>query len=211
MGERSQIYIRITDNYNEKPKLYAKYFSWNCGERMISRGRYGIEYVNKLKPEYYSLDSSQEKINKIFDVNFDVKDVAITSDILKEYIEDEWYKDYGINEFIFYMQDNNDGKLFIDINENDKVKYCFTDSNLKILSPTQYMDWNKKDWRKPSEYFSTEEIETCKKNIEYIKKNAQLMTKEELQEFIKFDYSKQIDSLKSLLQQNEKDKEICDD
>lgn len=211
MGERSQIYIRITDNYNKKPKLYAKYFGWNFRERMISRARYGIEYINRQNPDHYSIDSVQEKINKIFDVNFDMKDVAISSDILKEYIEEEWYKDYGINEFIFNMQDNNDGKLFIDINENDKVKYCFTDYNLKIFSPIQYMNWNKEDWRKHSEYFSTEDIETCKKNIEYIKKNAQLMTKEELQEFITFDYSEQINNLKSLLQQNEKDREICDD
>lgn len=167
---------------------------------MISRAKYGIEYINKQKPEHYSLDSVQEKINKIFDVNFDMFDVSISSDILQEYIIEKWYKDTEVNEFIFNMQDNNDGKLFIDINENDKVKYCFTDGNLNILSPTQYMNWK--------EYFDDlkdEKIEKCNKNIRYINENAKLMTKEELQEFITCDYSKQIDELKNLLQQNEKE------
>lgn len=211
MGEKSQIYIRITDNYNKEPKLYAKYFDWNFGERMISRAKYGIQYVNKLNPQSYSLDSIQERINKIFDVNFDMFDVAISLDILKEYIVDEWYKNYEANKYIFCMQENNDGKLFIDINENKKIKYCFTDNNLKILSPSQYMNWNNENWKTPTEYFPIEAIETCKENIKYITENAQLMTEKDLQEFITFDYSKQINNLKALLQRDKKDREICDD
>lgn len=34
MGQRSQIYVR----YNEK-LLFARYFQWNYGTRMISRAR----------------------------------------------------------------------------------------------------------------------------------------------------------------------------
>ena len=86
MGQRSQIYIRIKDNYNENPKLYAKYFSWNYGERMISRARYGIDYI-KRNENRLDINSVKEKINRIFDVNFDMKDIAITSDLISEWIE----------------------------------------------------------------------------------------------------------------------------
>ena len=67
MGQRSQIYIRIMDNYNENPILYAKYYSWNFAERMISRAKYGIEYIKK-NIGYITLDSTKKKINRIFDV-----------------------------------------------------------------------------------------------------------------------------------------------
>ena len=77
MGQRSQIYIRIASEYDKTPILYAKYYGWNYGERMISRARHGIEYI-KAYLEYKSDKNTQEKINKIFDVNFDMKDVIIT-------------------------------------------------------------------------------------------------------------------------------------
>ena len=173
MGQRSQIYIRITDNYNEYPKLYAKYFQWNYGERMISRARHGIEYI-KESMEYISHDSVQEKINRIFDINFDMKDIAFTSDLIKEWLED-FREHYTQVEYIFTSTANNDGKLFIDVNANGEIKVAFTDYNLNLLSP--------------------EAREICKNNIEYINKNVSFMTKEELQEFINYDYSKQIEKL----------------
>ena len=46
MGQRSQIYIRIKDE-DGNTTLFAKYFQWNFGERMISRARYGIEYIKR--------------------------------------------------------------------------------------------------------------------------------------------------------------------
>ena len=101
---------------------------------------------------------------------------------------------YKANEYIFECIDNNDGKLFIDISKDNKIKYCFTDCNMKILSPKQYMDWDFENWEK-SEFLNKEEIEICKKNIEFIEENAIQMTDEELQEFIDFDYSKQISEL----------------
>lgn len=192
MGHRSAIYIRIWDNYNTTPKLYAKYFNWNFGERMISRGRHGIEYI-KANMKYISDSSKQEKINRIFDVNFDIKDIAITSDIIKEFLE-QFTNYFEANEYIFECVANNNGKLFIDITKNGEIKYCFTDYSLKILTPTQYMNWDRFGW-KNSNLLSEDEIEICKNNIKYINNNAKLMTKEELQEFINFDYSKQINDM----------------
>ena len=48
IGQRSQIYIRLKDRNNNK-YLFAKYYGWNYGERMISRARYGIDYIKRNK------------------------------------------------------------------------------------------------------------------------------------------------------------------
>lgn len=192
MGQRSQIYIRIAAKDNKYPKLYAKYFSWNFAERMISRARHGIEYIKK-NLEYIHLDYVQDRINKIFDVNFDIKDIASSSDLMKEWLED--FRDlYSQSEYIFINTGNNDGKLFIDVDSNGKIKICFTDYDLNILSPEKYMDWDYEGWQN-SEHLSKEDVETCKKNIDYINQNVKFMTKEELDDFINFDYSKQIEEL----------------
>lgn len=224
MGQRSQIYIRIADNYNEQPKLFAKYFQWNFAERMISRARYGMEYI-KDNAEYLASDTIKEKINKIFDINFDMKDVALSTDILKEWIESSsrYYELEEVNHYIFYAQDNNDGKLFIDVDKNVNIKYCLTDYDMKILSPKKYMDWDFENWEN-SEYLDKEDVEICKKNIEYIKQNAKQMTQEELQEFMDFDYSKQIiemaeklkipikakDTANHIIIQNQDEIDICE-
>lgn len=216
MGQRSQIYIRIKDSYDEHPKLYAKYFQWNYGERMISRARHGIEYI-KESAKYINLDSVQEKINRIFDINFDMKDIALTSDLIKEWIED-FNKEYKLNEYIFKNAPNNDGALFIDVDENGEIKFCFTDYDLNILSPEEYMNWDYENWRN-SEYLSKEDVAICEDNIKFINENAKFMTMEELQEFIECDYSKQIEKLAEKLgiiietisqEENNDEIDICD-
>lgn len=184
MGQRSQIYVRITDE-NDNKILIAKYFQWNFAERMISRARYGIEYI-KEELKYIDQDTVQERLNKFLDVNFDMNSIVISTDILQEVREQFWDNKKFINDYIFTMQDNNDGKLFIDCNQKTgEIKFCFTDYNLKILTPNEYMKWDGvKGWEK--------EFPSCKDNINYINENAKLMTDEELEEFIHYDYSKQI-------------------
>ena len=184
MGQRSQIYVRITDE-NDNKILIAKYFQWNFAERMISRARYGIEYI-KEELKYIAQDTVQERLNKFLDVNFDMNSIVISTDILQEVREQFWDNKKFINDYIFTMQDNNDGKLFIDCNQKTgEIKFCFTDYNLKILTPNEYMKWDGvKGWEK--------EFPSCKDNINYINENAKLMTDEELEEFIHYDYSKQI-------------------
>ena len=200
MGQRSQIYIRIHDKDNNVI-LFAKYFQWNYGERMISRARHGIEYIKNVL-EYISLDTTQEKINKIFDINFDMKDVASSIDIIEEVREGLWFNrnSTAVNEYIFERQDNNDGKLFIDCNENsDEIKFCFTDYDLNILSPDEYMKWDMGiDWNKPNSKFYeydkdwNEIVKVCEDNLKFIKENAKMMTYSELEEFMKCDYTKYI-------------------
>lgn len=184
MGQRSQIYIRITDKDNNKI-LIAKYFQWNFAERMISRARYGIEYIKDYL-EYIDQGNVQKKVNKIFDINFDMKDIVLSQNILDELRDEFWGNKELINDYIFLYQDNNDGKLFIDCNQSSgEIKYCLTDYDLNILSPEQYMKWDAlTGWQKESPY--------CKNNIDYINQNAKMMTSTELEQFIKDDYSKQI-------------------
>lgn len=188
MGQRSQIYVRITDERGKK-YLIAKYFQWNYGERMISRARYGIEYAKKQN-DYVGLDSVKEQIGEIFNINFDMKDYLHTTDIIKEWLiyGEKWEVEF--KDFVFYNQDNNDGKLFIDIKEKNKeIKYCFTDYDLKIFkSPKAYMDWDCEDWLN-SEYYKKSVVNKCISNMNKIEKNAILMTDEELEDFINDDYT----------------------
>lgn len=120
MGQRSQIFVR----YEEKgtKKLIARYYQWNFGETMISRARYSIEW---LKEHYIYPWSIQEKLYRIMDTNFDYIDVVKSSDIIKEYVAENWQVEYSLTEFLFQRQDNNDGKLLIDIDESGEVKFAF--------------------------------------------------------------------------------------
>lgn len=193
MGQRSQIYVR----YNNKI-IIANYYQWNYGERMISRARYGIEYIKHyIDNEFDFVFSDKQyikKISRIFDANFDMKDVALSSNIFDEFKEEKnYYKENNIevsfNDFIFKHQDNNDGKLFVDIQDN-KIKYAFTDYDCeKVMNAEQYMIWDMEDWiEKLKEYESEDTIKTCQENMEEISKMAILMTKEELEEFINYNY-----------------------
>lgn len=199
MGQRSQIYILIKDKDNNKT-LIAKYFQWNFGERMISRTRYGIEYI-KRSIEYINQKSVQERINKIFDINFDMQDVALSQDIIQETREDFWGNKQFTNDYIFLNQDNNDGKLFIECDQNfGEIKLCFTDYDINILTPNEYMKWDMGDnWSSDNFYNDIqmdkdwqEKIPVCEDNIKFINENVKLMDEVELEQFIKGDYSMQI-------------------
>jgi len=63
-----------------------------------------------------------------------------------------------------------------------------------------YMLWenNGEDWRKPTEYFTTEEIKICEENIKVISEKATLMTKEELEDFICYDYGYKVANVSRL-------------
>lgn len=187
MVQRSQIFVRYEENGQKK--MIARYYQWNYGERMISRARYGIEW---LKDMYKYTFEFERKLYRILDTNFDMIDCVISSDIIKEFIDDDWENDgYTLNNFMFYVQDNNDGKLFIDVLSNGTIKYAFLDyDNKKIMSGTEYMEWDRgRNWKNPTEYFDQEDIDICIKNIKEINKMATKMTADEVKEFMETDYS----------------------
>lgn len=190
MGQRSQIYVRYT---NDKGKhfLTARYFGWNYGERMISRARHTLEWIkNNINYASFKFASNNEELIRIMEVNFDMHDAMITSDIIEEYF-DYGNVHYTFEEYVFTHHDNNDGKLFIDIHPNGTIKYAFVDSECNLDKPMgglRYMRWNHHDWRK-SEYISDEQKEKCNLNCKYLRNNFQLMTTKELKDFISCDYN----------------------
>lgn len=186
MGQRSQIYIR-----HENKLVIANYYGWNFGERMISRTRAIVEWI-KAHSKYSFIGEDKDymtKLSRICDTNFDMRDVAISCDIIKEWQEE--FPQESFNDCVFKYQDNNDGQLFIDVKSDLSIKYAlsYNPDYTKILNCENYLIEDlREDWQTPTEYLTQEDIDTCKKNIEYISANAELMTAEELNHFINFDY-----------------------
>src|SRR5574344_1004646 len=199
MGQRSQIYIRYNVNYvnshiaNNYKGLIARYFGWNYGERMVSRARYIIEYIQSIFMEckcHFGDAEQLEKLKWICNTNFDMKDIMLSSDIIKEVVEEM----DGKMEYLF-NQENNDGQLFIDVTDNG-IKYCFMSfyNEGEPMDAEQYMKWNYEcethpDWHVPYEYMDKETIDYTEENIREINKMTTLMTTKEIKAFIKYDYS----------------------
>ena len=200
MGQRSQIYLR----YNGK-LIFANYYQWNYAERMISRARYGLEWIKEyMEYDFVFRDESYiTKMRRVFDVNFDMHDVQLSCDIVKEW--EEQFSDEDFNTVVFNWQDNNDGQLYIDI-KDDQIFYCFRDwtnhedgtTSDVLMSAEEYMVWDRsKHWDFPADhnpafddcYLTTEEINTCRANIKAIDEMAELMTMEQLDDFIHGNYA----------------------
>ena len=158
MGQRSQIYVRYTNDKGEH-FLTARYFGWNYGERMVSRARHTIEWIkDNIYRADFTLAHNNEKLIRTIDVNFDMHDAMISTDIIEEYLE-TFTDDYTFKEYVFTHHDNNDGKLFIDIHPNKTIKYAFIDSSCNLDKPMGglgYMRWNHTNWRN-SEHISDEQ------------------------------------------------------
>lgn len=185
MGQRSQIYVRVNKR-DGGYYLAARYFQWNYGERMVSRARYTLEW---LQHNYgYFNNDTYKKLIRIIDTNFDFKDVCISSDILADCDIDSLFHD-----------DNNDGKFFLDAHIDweskeftypVKFSYAFTDCcNEIIMNGDNYMQWdngNEEPWRE-NEYIK-KHIKYTERNIKYISKNATLMTSDDLKQFMDYKY-----------------------
>lgn len=112
MGQRSQIYVKVDGKL-----AVANYYQWNYGTRMVSRARHGIEYIkNSIE---YPFIFFEEKFRRIWDVNFDYQDMVLSSNIMTEWQEYKWGGLFS--EFCFDGQDNNDGKLFVDVNTKPEL------------------------------------------------------------------------------------------
>ena len=189
MGQRSQIYIRWQKE-NGDYVLVARYFQWNFAERMISRTRSLIEELkNNLQYSFLFNDYKpyERKIASYCDINFDFRDIVQNQDIIKEYEEQgegNTFKDY-----VFLTQDNNDGKLFIDVDVKKQViKYCLTTYDMKLLDCRTYLDWDYEEWKHD---LDSDSYSYTIDNLEYIEKNAKLMSKAKLKEFVDFPYNEQ--------------------
>lgn len=189
MGQRSQIYVAYDKGHrNEKgiverkdgQYLIARYYQWNYGSRMVSRAKGLIEWILE-NIEY--IDYLSKKIPRIADTNWDLHDVAISQDIIKEEKDSREPddKDYSPYKYIFEWQDNNDGKLFISIKDDGEIKYAFTDGDISAPLTAEGYIYN-------GRYSTKDNASNYSENCKYIGEHATLMTKAELDIFIHNNY-----------------------
>lgn len=248
MGQRSQMYIKVNQidkNGNKSTELYARYFQWNYGERMISRAAHTLGWVKEHISNLLYGGYEDHKLPSIMETNFDYVDKVNTIDILKETVE------YGMelstiptsdnkdayNESIFGMQDNNNGQFFAEVTYNEQTrsitdcKYAFRElySNRSIpMDAYEYLirdlgyeleeeldnAMKEPSWESPKsfetfyyEHFSEihntkseeETLEMCemqRTNIGKLQEMGTVMSKEDLQAFLSFDYSKQLQEVR---------------
>ena len=191
MGQRSQIYIRYKDE--KGVQLIARYFGWNFGERMVSRARGIIEWLDEYKDNFEWLFNNCTKmlaLQRVCDVNFDMRDVLIST-CIKEEIREQFPDEVeheGLANYLF-GQDNNDGQLLIDVSSG-QIKYAFipyyTEAD-KVMNATDYMEWDcGKNWANTR---GKDVVEYTTKSIRYIYDHAKLMTAKEVAEFLAYDYT----------------------
>ena len=202
MGQRSQIYV-IAKKNNEY-YMTANYYQWNYGERMISRVRGTLEQIIDDYIKYdWQLTTDNAKLRRIMDVNWDMHDVVLSSDIIKEFTDDyeKYWKTEGSSYaqdffgFCFSCQDNTDGRayMYIDLDaDNPKVKLCFTkytfDKDSSVINANEYLTFDLlydepgtwQEYMIKSEYYDAKTIVYTEKNIEYIEEHSEMLNKEEL-------------------------------
>ena len=68
MSEAAQIYVRYNGLYGKG--LIANYYGWCYGERLVSRARYGIEWIMEHLGfvRYYNDKSNLIRLSKILDI-----------------------------------------------------------------------------------------------------------------------------------------------
>lgn len=204
MGQRSQIYIRHID-MNGNVQLVARYHQWDYGTRLVSRCKNLIDYIDTpyfMVKEYRSKDyawdrENQTKLARMVDYNPDYNDIVLGIDLVEE------AKLYGYDNV--FGNDNNDGVLLLDVVNGKEIKYCFLDyCENYIGSAKDYLNWDCGDYGEEPNYdfFKDEgykkEWNYTKKNLSFIEKNATLMTKEEAEEFLKYDYTSVIEKCNTI-------------
>ena len=192
MTNKSQIYIlwEVTDK-DGKPVngLIAKSFDWNRGFQMVSRARAIIEKIQSdfLPYKWPFIDETCIKnLDSFCDVDFDRRSVTGSTDLVK--IVREQFPDEPRRLF---EQDNNDGQLFILVTD-DVIKYGFMNyfREEQVMDGEAYMAWDSEkgglwaNWHVPCWLMSVDAIEYTEQNIEKIREMAELMTIEEIRQFV---------------------------
>src|SRR5574344_1268850 len=208
MGQRSQVVVR----YHNKEKVVAKHLQWNYGFYMVNRTYQLLDYLKKsITHEQGEFLKSSYTDNKIVDGNNESKNILTSLIELNltigsycnsyDLIDNQDYTKIGENKFKLdpFNWDNNNGWLFIDIQNKDEknatIKYCFVkgyeelDDNenveLKPFSIREYYDIKKDyNWNNTFDDDDKKEIESQLKFID----GVDVMTKDELEEFVSTEY-----------------------
>jgi hypothetical protein len=184
MGMRSEIYVAF-EMANGQKKITARYFDWNFEERMISRVRYTAEWLSRRMHSCASV--SKNDLIPIIETNFDMVDHMQSAKI-----EPATFKPFKLhvkaNDFL------DDGRAFIYVNLKGEVKYCFTNNReLVPMDCDNYMifdtecNYDYAQWKNP-EYKNSKKMSKCRRNIKWLSSHAEVMTQEELDEFLAAEY-----------------------
>lgn len=150
MGERSNIFVRIrakkrsSDKKYQMATFFGLYYQWCYGERMISRLRSAIDFVDShisgWHGEYVVSKETTDKFKRYLAINFDMKDIIDTVDLIPDTVNDVM-RGYANEKADIFNQAENHGFIYLDITldgpekkfgeNNAKIKYAFVDNEYK--------------------------------------------------------------------------------
>lgn len=150
MGERSNIFVRIrakkrsSDKKYQMATFFGLYYQWCYGERMISRLRSAIDFVDShisgWHGEYVVSKGQIDKFKRYLAINFDMKDIIDTVDLIPDAVNDVM-RGYANEKADIFDQAENHGFIYLDITLDDpekkfgennaKIKYAFVDNEYK--------------------------------------------------------------------------------
>ena len=184
MGERSNIFVRIrakkrsSDKKYQMETFFGLYYQWCYGERMISRLRSAIDFVDSdisgWHGEYVVSKETTGKFKRYLAVNFDMKDILDPVDLIPDAVDDVM-QGYDTAQADIFDQAENHGFIYLDITLDDpdkkfgennaKIKYAFVENEYKgkdgkvppIRSVEQFADHDmgndERKWFEPDPYW----------------------------------------------------------
>ena len=185
MGERSNIFVRMRGkNYGEKTfkheTFFGLYYQWCYGERMISRLRSAVDFIQTYfdgcRADRVTDKDIVSKFKRFLAVNFDMRDVVEPVDLIPEAIKDVKLGYYNSKADIF-AQEENHGFIYIDVTVDGSanklasdnkavIKYAFVEyeggeKETPVRSVTQFADHDMGDderkWYTPDPHWDSKE------------------------------------------------------
>ena len=196
MGERSNIFVRIrakersSDKNYKHETFFGLYYQWCYGERMISRLRSAINFVENniggCRGEWAVSDEQISKFKRYLAINFDMQDIVEPVDLIPNAIE-RVKQGYDNAKADIFAQYENHGYIYIDITLDDpdkkfgennaKIKYAFVDNEYKgndgkvphIRSVENFADHDmgndERKWYEPAPYWDEHGMTTHKEHF----------------------------------------------
>jgi len=147
MGERSNFFVRVrakektSDKFYKHQAFFGLYYQWCYGERMISRLRSAIAFVDsEISGSHggYAINKDQmDRFKRYLSINFDMKDFVDTTDLIP-YTVDDIMQGWDTAKSDIFDQAENHGFIYLDITLDDPdqkfgenkaiIKYAFVDN-----------------------------------------------------------------------------------
>ena len=180
MGERSNIFVRMRGKkFGEKTfkhdTFFGLYYQWCYGERMISRLRSAIDFIQTYldgnRADRVTDDDIVSKFKRFLAVNFDMRDVVEPVDLIPEAVKDV-KRGYYTSKADIFDQAENHGFIYIDVTVDGSadnkatIKYAFVqyeggEKETPIMSVTKFADHDLGDderkWYEPDPHWDSKE------------------------------------------------------